>query len=152
MAFAPGYYFPPFAEFVPSSVLAGAGRRDQLQPGCCGGGNRPARTEEGRLKSSKPRRIINVRDQILWCCKWAKAPQRFAKEHQQLISLISFTYGKPFPGSQGLPVPGEGTAPCESEGCSALTVQKSPACAFWSSQTPHNPPAVPSLSACRSVR
>lgn len=37
-----------------------------------------------------------------------KAPQCFAKEHQGMISLISFTSGQPFPSSPGLPVPAEG--------------------------------------------
>lgn len=31
----------------------------------------------------------------------SKSSQRFAKQHQLMICLISFTYGKMFPGLQG---------------------------------------------------
>lgn len=52
--------------------------------------------------------IINVWGRTLWWCKLAKAALRFAKRHQLMMCLISFTHGKTFPGLQGRPGCGAG--------------------------------------------
>lgn len=166
-SFGPGYYFFSLCG-VCAIICAGRSWQEGPAPASLMRRGKPSSVRRRRNQSHqacpKYRMIINIWGKTLWWCKLAKALQRFAKEHQRMISLISFTYEKTLPWLAGAARARRGAGDGrghgrraaiprvgESEGCSASTVQKAPACAFRSSHTSHNSPAVLSLSVCRSV-
>lgn len=112
-SFGPSYYFFSLCG-VCAIICAGRSWQEGPAPASLMRRGKPSSVRRRRNQSHqacpKYRMIINIWGKTLWWCKLAKALQRFAKEHQRMISLISFTYEKPFPGSRGQPVPGEGQA------------------------------------------
>lgn len=109
-SFGPSYYFLSLCG-VSAIICAGRSWMWRGKPSSTW-----RRGNQSHEACPKSRMIIIFWGRTLRWCKSAKAPQLFAKEHQRVVILISFTYGNLSPARRGCPMPGEGQAVGEGAG------------------------------------